>query len=222
MNAVRRVGWTVSLLALLAGAREASAQTRMAVVVGPAINKLSGSDAEGDQDLGGRTGMHVGVTAVVPLVGQWLSVAPGALYIQKGHTYAAGTAKAKLSFLEIAPMLRLALPVGSLFDLVLFGGPGFGLSFGCVLTVENPEGQGEGVVERTFECTNDELFFRSTDVTAIAGAGVAIPINARATLLLNGALDTSLRSIDTSALDADIRNHTWLIQAGVLFPLTRR
>jgi hypothetical protein len=222
MKAVRGIRWTVPLLALLATAGTASAQTRMAIVLGPAINELSGSGVEGDTDLGGRTGLHVGVSAVVPLLGQWLTVAPGALYINKGHTYAAGTAKVKLSYLELAPMVRLAVPLGSVLRVVAFGGPGIGMSFGCVLSVEEPDDVENGVVERTFECTNEDLGFKGSDFTALVGAGLSITLNPRVTLLLQGALDHSLRSIDSSPLNVDLRNHSWLIEAGVLFPLARR
>jgi hypothetical protein len=229
MIAVPGIRWTVPLVALLATAPATAAQgpaptsqTRLAVVIGPSINKLSGSGTEGDTDLGSYTGMHVGVSALVPLLGRWLSVSAGALYVDKGHTFAGGTASLKLSFLEVAPLLRVSLPVGSAFDLVAFGGPGFALSFGCVLKIEEEDDQEQGIVERTVSCTNEDFLFKGTDITAIVGAGVAIPLNPRASLLLNAALDTSLRTIDSSSAHADLRNRTWLIDAGVSFPLSRR
>ena len=229
MIAVRGIRWTVPLVALLATAQATAAQgpapvsqTRLAVVVGPSINKLSGSGTEGDTDLGSYTGLHVGVSALVPLIGRWLSVSGGALYLDKGHTFAGGTASLKLSVLEVAPLLRLSVPVGSAFDLVGFAGPGFALSFGCVLKVEEEDDQEQGVIERTVSCTNEDLLFKGTDITAIIGAGVVIPLNTRASLLLNAALDTSVRTIDSSTSNADLRNRTWLIDAGVSFPLARR
>jgi hypothetical protein len=80
----------------------------------------------------------------------------------------------------------------------------------------------EDEVESTTSCEFGDFEFRSIDFTALVGAGLSIPLGGGTALLVNGAFDTSVRSIDDSVAKDDIKNRTWLLQGGVSFPLRGR
>jgi hypothetical protein len=203
----------LSLAAALVCATAAAAQTRMILVGGLTISEISGDDAVGG-DFGTRNGFHLGVAADLPLLG-WLSVSPGATYLDRGYTYPGDSASIKLSYLEVSAPLRVSVPVGPV-SFGVFASPGIALEFGCIFKEQR------GNVESSLDCEGSDLDFKGWDVTGIVGAGLAVPLANDTRVLLSGALDTSLTSLDSGDPPLDLRHRSWLISAGASFPLRQR
>jgi len=209
MNAGRST-ISILVLALLLPLAPLSGQTRVSIVGGAAISTLTGDGADAIADMGSRTGVHVRVSADMPLLGGVLSVAPGGLYVEKGFSQDDGDFDLKLSFLEVVAPLRLAVPLGGALGMNLYAGPGIGLAMGCVerIRVEN--------VVTILDCDVGDFGLKGWDLTGHFGAGLSYTVNPQASILLNGALDRSLLSVSTSS-QQDLRHRSWLIQAGVRF-----
>jgi hypothetical protein len=216
MRALRLTLCSLVLPAFLLTGGGLAAQTRLAIVGGATISKLSGEGVFGDEDLESRTGINLGISAEVPLLGRFVRFVPGGVFIDKGFTFASGTSSLKMSYLEVVAPLMVSLPLGGALRFHVFGGPGFALEFGCQLKST------EGNVQSSFDCQNQDFDFKGTDVTVMAGAGVEVPVAPEVSILLNVALDSSLRSIDSSVANADVKHRAWLINAGVAFPLAQR
>jgi hypothetical protein len=214
---LRRAGTTFLLQAALAASAAVhptvgASQTRMIMVAGVAVSDIAGTDGDAG-NFGSRTGLHLNIAAELPLLGV-LSVAPGATYLDRGYTYPGDSASIKLSYLEVSAPLRVSVPLGPL-SFGVFGGPGIALEFGCLYKERNDR------VETSLDCQGNDLDFKSWDVTGIVGAGLALPLSSGTNILLNGALDTSLISLDRGSPKADFRHRSWLVNAGASFPLVR-
>jgi hypothetical protein len=215
---VKRRVCPLLLIALLSIPTAAHAQTRMALSGGVAISKLTGHDVSDFQDLRTRRGIYVNGAADIPLLGGGiLSVSPGATYVDRGFTFGDTSIESaiKLSYLQIVAPLRVSVPVAGPLGVHVFGGPGFGLSFGCLFSRRQPNSI------TTVDCTNDEFQFKSIDVTGLLGAGLSFLLPNETRITLNGALDTSLKSIDSSEQNQDIRHRSLIISAGVIYPIQR-
>lgn len=192
---------------------------RLTVLAGAAISRLSGADVEGDEGLGSRTGLHVGISSDIALFGGTLSFSPGGHYIDKGFSDVVSetfSSSVKLTYLEIQAPLKVTLPLGGRVDLSAFAGPGFGLSMGCLAKTIDED------VERSVDCVNSDFGVRGTDITGIAGTALSIGLTPDVRVVLQGALDMSLRSINSMDGGQSLKHRTWLIGAGINYPLERR
>lgn len=219
MRALRGTLWSLLLVpVLLLFSESLAAQTRLAIVGGVTISQLSGSGVDDYEDLESRTGINLAISAEVPLLGRFVRFVPGGVFIDKG--FRDGTSSLKLSYLEVIAPLLVSVPVGGAFRFNVFAGPGFGLEFGCQF--KTTQETTEGNVQSSFDCQNQDFEFKGTDVTIMAGAGVEVPVAPQISILANVALDSSLRSIDSSIANADLKHRAWLISAGAAFPLSQR
>jgi hypothetical protein len=210
MNVVPAPVRALLVLALLLSASKLSAQTRIMVFAGASVASLEGEGS--DPSAGSRTGIHVGAASDLPILfAGRLSFMPGGQLIEKGFSHDSGNFDLRLYYLEVLAQLKLSVPLGGLFSVNLFGGPGAALGFGCVEKVRD-----EGV-ERQRDCEPSEFGIKGWDLVGLAGAGVAVHVTPQASILLNGAYDTSLTSVASSAVQGDLKNRAWLIQAGVSF-----
>jgi hypothetical protein len=207
------------LLAVLAAAPATiSAQMRMTMAGGVAVSRLTGDGVDDFSGMRNRRGLYVNVAADIPLLGEgMLSFFPGGAYVDRGFTFDEEDFESalKLSYVQLLAPLRLAIPVAGPVGVHFFVGPGFGISFGCLYTRRQP-----GTIT-SFDCTNDQFSFKSIDVTAMGGGGLFFRMPNDTRIMLSGALDTSLVSIDSSPSDLDLRHRSILITAGVLYPLNR-
>jgi hypothetical protein len=202
--------------ALIVAPSIVSAQTRMTLLGGVALSRVEGTDESEFSNMRARRGLHVTVTADIPLFTPALTFSPGGAFTDRGFHFGpeATEAEIKLSYIEIISPLRVAIPVAGPVGLSLFAGPGFGLSMGCQFKARTSP-QSISMVD----CRNGDFDFKSIDVVGIAGAGISFTVPGDTRLLLNGAFDTSLVSIRN---DADVRHRTWLIQAGASYAVQGR
>jgi hypothetical protein len=215
MTVARRTTQALLLAALALAPAAASAQTRMTLLGGLAISRVAGTDESEFSNMRNRRGMHVTITADIPLFTSALTFSPGGAFTDRGFTYGpeATRAEIKLSYLEIIAPLRVSIPVAGPLGLSLFGGPGFGLSMGCQFKARTSP-QTISMVD----CRNGDFDFKSIDVVGVAGAGFSFLLPGDTRVLLNGAFDTSLVSIRA---DQEVKHRTWLIQAGASYPVQR-
>jgi hypothetical protein len=196
-----------------------SAQVRMTLGGGVAMSRLTGDNA-GFEGIRQRRGIFVNFAADIPLLGGGiLSVVPGGVYIDRGFTFveeAFDESALKLSYLQVVAPLRLDVPIAGPVGVHAFGGPGFGVSFGCQFTRRRT-----GSIT-SFDCTNDEFQFKSIDVTAMGGGGLTYRLPNDTRIMLTAALNTSLSSVDSSESNLDIRHRSLLFGAGVTYPLQTR
>jgi hypothetical protein len=193
-----------------------SAQTRMTLLGGLAFSRVAGTEESEFSNMRARRGLHVTVTADIPLFTSALTISPGGAFTDRGFHYGpeATETEIKLSYFEIIAPLRVAIPVAGPLGLNLYAGPGFGLSMGCQFKARTSP-QSISMVD----CRNGDFDFKSIDLVGIAGAGISFTLPGDTKLQVNGALDRSLTSIRDNA---DVKHRTWLIQAGASYPVQRR
>jgi hypothetical protein len=199
---------------LLAAARPAGAQERMAVgaQVGYSRADLTGQASDLVES---RQGAVTGVYLHLPL-NRLLSVRPEILFSLKGGTTLAQVSGSstialvdiELAYLELPLLARLTLPRGR-FRPAVFGGPSAGLQIGCdFLIIIMPADS----VRRT--CGEDDITgVREWDLGWIAGAAIEMHLP-RTTLALQGRYSTGFRSV---LENVDLRNRGMAVLFGLTF-----
>jgi len=203
------------ILSTLAAPGHGSAQT---LYVGGGLSAATwgGSDAD---DLGvdksSRKGLRFGAVFSMPVANR-IAISPGAFYVQKGVSLsdAGDEATFKQDYFEIPVLASITLT-----------GPdsrvGFGLNVGPALSFETGcklEGT-SGTTTASVDCDTAGAEERQAlDVGGMAGVSVSFPVNSML-ILVTGAANVGMRSIDTSSPPDDIKNRAFYLSAFLGFPL---
>lgn len=185
-----------SLLALaLLVAAPAAAHAQFGIKGGLTFNTIDISNASGTFD--NATGFVGGLSYGFRL-GDNLGLQPELLYIEKGGE--SGNADVSLSYMEVPVLLRFMAPTGRIQPFLLGGGyAGFKLSDDCS-------------VKQAGECLGD---LESTDFGLSLGAGLRFGGTTGITLELRW--DRGLTDINTTGTEANARNRTVMLMAGLSF-----
>jgi hypothetical protein len=195
---------------------------QVSIGVGGGISAATwgGSDADDFSGAGidksSRKGLRVGGYVLFPVSGR-VSIAPGVSFIQKGVTYSDGTddLNFKSNYLEFPILLSISVvgpesPVG----FSLNAGPTLAFEAGC--DVEATSG-GASVSD---DC--DSFGFnerQSLDVGAMFSAAVSFPVGESFSIVVSGAADFGLRTLDTSTDPDDFKNQAFYGSVFALFPI---
>lgn len=194
----------------------AASQMSLGIGGGIVSSNFTGDDAE-LADSEAETGISVGAWLAIPIANR-VSVVPGAHYVQKGASFTeagVGTASLTGSYLEIPLLLSVSLtPAESSVGFSVFAGPEVAFEMSCKISVSS------GSASVSDDCDPADVDERQTlDIGALIGAGVQFPLNERVSLMFSGGADLGLRTLDTSADPADIKNRAFFGSVAVAFPI---
>lgn len=204
-RAVAALGTILLTLALVP--LPARAQVAIGASGGLSLSTLTGDDI-GEDEAERRTGLLVGGFASVPL-SEMISLTTGLYYVQKGAEDL-DDVTLELDYLEVPLLLQVELFQNEQTAFSVFAGPAIAFEIGCEV----------GSGSMSVDCDSDVLEdvgveTQSLTVDAIVGAGVRVMTSETMFLLANAGLDLGLTSIDDSELDADVKNSSWFLQAGL-------
>lgn len=203
------------LVLVVAFAASAGAQS-LGVKGGWAHPTLAGKDAEGAKALNTFSGGGFLSAKVSPA----FAVEVDALYALKGaqETAEGVTAKVKLGYIEVPVLARVIVPVEkSKVEPSIFAGPYVAFKTNCTV-----KGSTEGI-SVSMDCSEMEGgAIKSTDFGLAFGGGVAFPLGTRVSGLLEGRYDLGLTKIDDGTPQADVKNRSLMVFAGVSIPVGRR
>lgn len=186
---MRKSVWLFAVLSATAvAAAPVSAQMMggrsMQIGVKGGLNFSKPSVEAPEADISTRTAAGGGVFLSIPIGGIYLQ--PELLYSQKGAKVTAGDGSdidltLKMDYIEIPVLLRVPLGSGSSVSPYLLGGGAVSFEASCKFSGES------GGISIDVDCDgNDyelELQRKSTDFSAVVGAGVAIPAGSGAVIL---------------------------------------
>jgi hypothetical protein len=190
----------------------ASGQVTFGVKAGANFATLAGDDVT---DVDSRTGLVLGGLLVYD-ISELLAIQPELLYSQKGGSFSetlggetvSGTLK--LDYVEVPLLLRLSVPAGSP-DLrpSLHAGPTFAFEVSCKVSFTAFGDSG------TEDC-EDDGDRRKFDPGLGLGGGLDVAFLA-GTLMIEGRYTMSLRTLDASGDEADVKNRAWSLTFGYRF-----
>lgn len=175
----KRFAW----IALLLGSGLAHAQTpakarpTIAVLAGLNLAKIAGDDDDG---IDNRTAFVAGVGLGLPISPDW-SFAPELTYSQKGAKVSEGNASAtvRLNYIEIPALLRFDVPTSSEVRPFLLAGPALAFKTACSLEVKEDGVASSVSCEELVNAAGGESSFKSFDVGAMFGGGLAFNVSGR-------------------------------------------
>ncbi len=200
-----------SLILAVALAASASAQT-VGVKGGWAHPTLAGNDASGSSALNTVAGGGFAALNLSPLFALQLE----ALYAPKGAQDNSTdiNGKLKVGYIEVPLFAKLLLPAQrSQVKPTVFAGPYIGFKASC-----NIEGTSSNITA-SMSCTDAGLPIKSTDFGLSFGGGVGFPLGTRVSGLLEARYDLGLSKIFDSTPQADIKNRSLMVFAGVSVPV---
>jgi len=217
---MRQTIWGISagLFVMVALAAEpVDAQVRFGLRAGANFATVTGDYADGqgpDSDgEGTRTGFVGGVFLEAPLA-EIVGLHVGANYSQKGWEAEGipgapgGDLVTKLDYIEVPALLVVGVPV-SAASLRLYVGPSLSYLIKCDGTSFDVSGDCEDAGGE------DEV--TKFDLGGTVGAGVGFGMGS-ASLLLDGFLSLGFKTLLEDDADLDLKNETWTVSAGVMFP----
>lgn len=181
---------------------------------GATFSKASVEDA-GDVDLSYLTAIGGGVFLKLPLGSVGLQ--PEALWVRKGASvsgadFGAGTSvDLKLDYIEVPVLLVVPVGSGNAAPYV-FGGGAVAFETGCTFSLSG------GGLNIDADCDNNdedlELTRKSTDFSAVFGAGVRLPVGSGA-FLLEGRYTLGLADLNDSGQSSEsFKNRTFAAYLG--------
>ena len=217
---MKQTMWAISagLFVVVALAAEpVDAQMRFGVRGGFNFATVTGDYADGqgpDSDgQGTRTGMMGGVFLEAPLA-DIVGLHVGANYSQKGWEAegipgaAGGDLMTQLDYIEVPVLVVVGVPV-SAASLRLYAGPSLSYLIRCKGTS----------FDVSFDCKDasgeDEV--TKFDLGGTVGAGLRFGVGG-ASLLLDGFLSMGLKTLLKDTADLELKNETWTVSAGLMFP----
>ena len=207
----------VLLFGVLAVPPDATAQM-VGVTGGASVATLTGDGAA--DDLETRTSVRAGVFTRYPLNDR-LWIGPAIHYAEKGARDGSDDLETALSYLEIPVLLGFRVFEGARYDANLFAGPRVAFEVQCFQEVSFLSGgeRGTGFVE----CDDVDPPFgtKTVDVGVIAGAGFTYSLTETVSLVVNGAIDVGLSSIDEGTNARDLTNRVYFFEAGLGWALGR-
>jgi opacity protein-like surface antigen len=153
----------------------AASNARVGIVAGVNWATIRGPDSE---DPSNRMGFMGGVMLVSPL-GTAVSIQPELLYTMKGAKVESlednFTGTVKMNYIEVPVLLRLDLATSGGVRPFVYGGPAIAYKVGCSVELR------EGTTTINADCDTgpDPADFKSTDFSAVAGAGLAFNMAGR-------------------------------------------
>lgn len=203
----------VLVVMLLGLPTPATAQSMVGVKGGLVVANISASD---EQELEGnetRTGAGFGAffrTMVAPAV----SVQPEALYLKKGFKGEDEdlSGKFSLTYVQVPVLLQYHLATGEGVVPRVFAGPAIAFETGCKISGS------DSTVEVEVDCEAADIATKSTDFSAVFGAGADIPMGG---FSITGDVryDLGLSNIDDSGADGSVKNRSWGFFVGAAFPV---
>jgi hypothetical protein len=182
--------WTALTLALVVGAAiPASAQVGLRA--GLALATLHEAGAE-PQEWKTQIGFAAGVSFRLPLLPPVVSLQPELLFVEKGAKVVSTGAGNTIGYLDVSPLLRLAVPTPG-FTPYVVGGPVGSLRANCSGTL--------------IRC---DRLYRAFDAGVVAGAGVRVR-----NLSFEGRWTAGLTNINAGDGPHDTRTRTVLILVGL-------
>lgn len=191
----------------------ASAQSLVGVKGGLLVSDVSASDEQSIEGIESRTGAGFGAffrTMIAPAV----SVQPEVLYVTKGFESADEeiTGEFTLNYIQVPILVQYHLTRGDGVSPRLFAGPAIAFESKCEISGS------DGSTEVEFDCSEADIETKSTDFSAVFGAGVDIPLSG---FVITGdaRYDLGLSNIDDSGADGSVKNRSWGFFLGGAIPV---
>lgn len=159
---------------------------------GVALANLGGDVEETDMKLGFAAGGFVTFSFA-----EMFAVQPELLYVMKGaksdvefldETF---EVKAKLDYIQVPVLLKVMIPTQGNFKPFVMAGPAIAFLMNAEVDVD---GESEDIKD----------FMKSTDFSAVLGAGFEYPVGAKGSLSFDARYDLGLSDIDDGAFDESI------------------
>ncbi len=214
--------------------------------VGGSLLTMGGDAITNDVDVGNKAGLAFGAFVEVQL-SEVFSIQPEILYVQKGikkaysvESYTLGASSTVIdideddgvSYLQIPLLAKFNVPTNTRIQPSIFLGPAVAFHLNA-----NTEGQSGTEILWDGHIAN----CKTTDFSAIAGAGIGFPVG-RTTFFLDArydySLSTAFKDLSDSELDnldsdefpfidqngngEDLKHRAFSFSMGVMIPLTRR
>ena len=209
------------------GLGAASSSTSFGALIGTNFSTISEADKATRTVVGAafdkkkRVGLNAGVFLNIPLAGA-VSLQPEAHYSQQGVTYksnlsaTAPTASLKIDYVEVPVLLRIDVgPKASAIHPILFGGASGAFRISCnVSSTSGSTSLTRACSENTTSTSTDPV--KKYDVSAIAGAGLAVNALGRA-YALTLRYTQGLSNISTDNSGSTPKNATFSILLGLGF-----
>lgn len=151
------------------------------------------------------------------------AVQPEVMFMPKGGTFPTFadqgqvvTMKLRLSYVEVPVLAKLSFPIeGTRVKPSVFGGPALAFKTGCSVSGES------GGTSASATCTTlsgGGGTFKSTDVSAILGAGLDFPIG-KMKGVVEARFDLGLMNVDDSGSASEVKNRAFAAFVGFSVPL---
>lgn len=196
----------VAVGSLSAAPLAAQVPVQFGVMAGASFAKLGGSDV-GSNDT--RTGFVAGGFLRFTPAGMF-ALEPQLLYVQKGAKADFGggiTGTLKLDYVQVPVLIKLNIPMADKAVAPnIFVGPAIGFKASCKISASNGSSSASG------SCADNDFGIKSTDFSAVFGAGLDIRH-----FSFQGRYDLGLTKLGDGSANNDVKNRAWLLTVGYAF-----